>query len=174
MNENNNLAPHAHKRGKGRKFNVIDVLLIVAVVLVVAALVYVFLPSSLIKNLTADETKAIQYTVEFVGVDEAFLNNIQIDQVIYDSVSKSEMGKVYAVDYSHPYEELTYDENNNGVGILTPVEGKYNIQVTITATAQYKSGEGYTVGGTRIAVGEKLFAKFPNFVGEGYCIGLVV
>lgn len=173
MNENSNISTRQNKRGKGKKFNVVDVLLIIAAVLVVATLIYVFLPSSLIKGLTADETKEIQYTVEFVGVDEAFLNNVQQDQIMYDSVSKTEIGKVLAVDYSHPYEELTYDEVNK-TGVLTPVEGKYNVQITVVATARYEAGEGYTVGGTRIAVGEKLFAKFPNFVGEGYCIGLVV
>lgn len=173
MNENNNISTHAPKRAKGKKFNVIDALLIVIALTVIATLVYVFLPSSFIKKLTSDDTVEIQYTIEFVAVDEEFLNNVQIDNAVYDSVSKSEIGKVFSVDYRNPYEELVYDESNNGVGVLTPVEGKYNVQVTVTATAQYTEGEGYSVSGTRIAIGEKIFARFPNFVGEGYCIGLI-
>ena len=173
MSENNNASVHTVKRTKKNKLNVIDIILIVVALVLVATLIYVFLPSSWVKKLTANDSKEIQYTIEFVAVDKAFLKNIDKDQVIYDSVSKSELGKVYAVDYSHPYEELVYDESS-GSGVLVPVEGKYNVQVTIIATAQYTEGEGYSVSGTRIAVGEKLFAKFPNFVGEGYCIGLSV
>ena len=174
MNENNNISTNTTKRAKGKKFNVIDALLIAIAIMVTATLIYVFLPSSFIKKLTADNTAEVQYTIEFVAVDEEFLNNVQIDNAVYDSVSKSEIGKVYSVDHRNPYEELVYDENNDGVGVLTPVEGKYNIQVTVTATAQYSEGEGYSISGTRIAIGEKIYARFPNFVGEGYCIGLTV
>lgn len=173
MNENNNISTNTVKRTKNKKFNFIDALLIVVAVTVAATLVYVFLPSSFFKKLLSDDTKEVQYTIEFVAVDEEFLNNVQIDNIVYDSVSKSELGKVYSVDYSNPYEELVYDESTNTC-VLTSVEGKYNVQVTVTATSQYNEGEGYSVSGTRIAIGEKIYARFPNFVGEGYCIGLTV
>ena len=51
-------------------------------------------------------------------------------------------------------------------------EDKYNVTVTVTVLAQYEEGEGYSVGDRRIAVGEKLSLRFPNYAAEGYCIGL--
>ena len=44
--------------------------------------------------------------------------------------------------------------------------------VTISVMADYDEGEGYSVGGRRIAVGEKLALRFTDFAGEGYCINL--
>jgi hypothetical protein len=44
--------------------------------------------------------------------------------------------------------------------------------VTITVLAEYTEGEGYSVGDRRIAVGEKMSLRFPNFAAEGYCIAL--
>ena len=61
-----------------------------------------------------------------------------------------------------------------GVGVLAAHDGKYNVIVTISADGEYKEGEGYSVNGRRIAVGEKMALRFPNYVGEGYCIALSV
>ena len=153
---------------KGGKFNLIDFLLILVILLTVVALIYVFLPTSWIKRITADESAEIQYTVEFQAVDEEFINNIKEDDNVLDSVSKTGLGTVSAVDYSIRYTELTY--NDDGQGVLVEYPGKYNVHVTIAADADYTEGEGYYVNGTRIAIGEKINARFPNYLGEGYCI----
>ena len=47
-----------------------------------------------------------------------------------------------------------------------------NLVVTVTATAIYTDGEGYSVGGERIAVGHKYNVSFPGFSGSAYCIEL--
>ena len=169
MNDNNSSATKKTKR-KG-KFNFIDFLLVLIVLAIIATLVYVFLPTSLIKRVTSDKTLEMQYTVEILGVDEQFISNIVENDTVIDSVTKSNIGTVAAVDYSMQYTELAYDEENS-TGVLTPISGKYNIVVTISATAEYEEGIGYTVNGTRIAVGEKISARFPNYVCECYCISV--
>ena len=169
MNDNNSSVKQKRKR-KGR-FNIIDFLLIIIVLLIISALIYVFLPSRLINKITSDDTVDIQYTVEVLGVDEDYLDNIAENDPVLDSVTKSNIGTVTAVDYSIQYTELAYNEDGN-IGVLSPIAGKYNIVITITATAQYEEGKGYTVNGTRIAVGEKICARFPNYVCEGYCISV--
>ena len=173
MNENNNSTQHTQKRTR-RKFNVVDFLLIVVVLLICASLVYLFLPSSLVKNITADQTVPLSYVIEVKGVDEQYIDNISVLDLVQDSVSKGELGTVEAVE-NNPYSELKYNmqqEEDNGVGILSSIKGKYNLTITVTATARYEEGEGYTVNGTRIAVGEKIYAKFPNYACEAYCISL--
>ena len=114
---------------------------------------------------------AFRRELELTGVDEAYIDNIVENDVVIDSVSKSNLGTVAAVDYSIQYTELAYNENES-VGVLTPVAGKYNVIVTVNATAQYEQGKGYSVNGTRIAVGEKINARFPNYVCECYCISI--
>lgn len=177
MNESNNSTQQTKKRSR-KKFNVIDFLLIVVILLITAGLVYLFLPSSLVKNITADKTVQIRYVVEVKDVDEQYINNIAASQLVQDSVSKSEIGYVEVNPESAPHYELKYDllEENDGsnsaIGMLSKVDGKYDLIITITADAHYKEGEGYTVNGTRIAVGEKIYTKFPNYSCEAFCIAV--
>lgn len=171
MKRNLNSPSKAKQKGKGGKFNIIDFLLIVVILLIIGALVYVFLPSSAIKSITADKKVDIDYAIEIIGVDEDFIDNIKQDDVVLDSISKSQLGTVTAVDYSIQYTELKYSEEE-AVGVLSPVLGKYNVIVTVSATAEYEEGKGYSVNGTRIAVGEKISARFPDYVCEGYCISI--
>lgn len=170
MNENTNVK--AVKKRKMR-FNIVDFLLIVIALAVVAALLYVFLPNSFIKGIFADESVTIQYAIEFKGVDEAFLQSIKENDVVIDSVTKAELGTVTAIDYSTQYTELKYDEES-GNGVLSVVPNKHNVIVTITANAAHDTDKGYTIGGKRIAVGELIAVRFPNFTGEGYCISVPI
>ena len=173
MNESNNSTQQIKKRSR-KKFNIIDFLLIVVILLITASIVYLFLPSSWVKNITADKTVQIRYVVEVKCVDEQYKDNITASQLVQDSVSKSEIGYVEAVE-DNPYEELKYNleqETDNGIGILSQIDGKYDLTITITADAHYKAGEGYTINGTRIAVGEKLYTKFPNYSCEAFCIAV--
>ena len=173
MNENNNSIQQKKKRSR-KKFNLIDFLLIVVILLITASLVYLFLPSSWVKNITADKTVQIRYVVEVKGVDGQYINNIAASQLVQDSVSKGDIGYVEAVE-NNPYSELRYDQikdPDSGIGVRSPIDGKYDLTITITAAAHYEDGEGYTVNGTRIAVGERIYTKFPNYACEAYCIGV--
>ena len=43
----------------------------------------------------------------------------------------------------------------------------------IEATAVFNEGTGYTVNSTRIAVGERLSLKFPEYANVGYCVNVI-
>jgi hypothetical protein len=185
---------------KKGKFNFIDFLLILIAALLVVAIVYVFLPSSWIKGMFADKSVDIEYSIEIIGVDQEFIDSldkyIKENDIVIDGVSKANIGTVKAVTDITPYTELKYQYTGvgkveyvdkedkpheldvivptEGKGVLSTVEGKYNIIVTITAKADFTEGDGYSVNGTRIAVGEKINARFPNYVCEGYCISVPV
>ncbi|MBE6576640.1 MAG: DUF4330 family protein [Ruminococcaceae bacterium] len=172
MNENNATVTKTQKSEKKKgKFNFIDFLLILILVMLIASIVYVLMPSNWIKGMFADKSVNIEYSIEIIGVDKAYIENIKDNDVVLDGVSKANIGTVKAVTDITQYTELKYNEETNQ-GVLSPVEGKYNIIVTITATADYNEGQGYTVNGTRIAVGEKINARFPNYVCDGYCISV--
>ena len=169
------------KKKKRVYFNFIDLVLILLIVALIGALVYIFSPVSWIRDLMQDHEKTIQYTVELQNVDEAYLNLIKENDIVGNAVTKDNIGTVTAVDYSNKYTEYVLVESKADSeddakysGKLVEYDDKYNVIITITVTADYDEGEGYSVNSTRIAVGEKLSLNFPDFVGTGYCIGLSV
>ena len=91
-----------------------------------------------------------------------------------DAVTKHGLGTVESVDYSIKQTELGYVKNENDTyeGVLNEYSDRYNVLVTITAEAEYVPGDGYHVDGTRIAVGEAMSLRFPDFLCEGHCISL--
>ena len=161
------------KKTRKKGFNFIDFLLIIFILALVVAAVNIISPMSIISGLHSDSTKTIRYTVEFTCVEKELIDKINENDVVVDSVSKHGLGTVTAVDSSTQYETLEYDEEN-GKGVLSPHTDKYNVIVTITAQGSYTEGKGYSVNDRRIAVGEKLSMRFPNYVGEGYCIALAI
>ncbi len=171
-----NNSPNAgipQKKNK-RKFNFIDFLLILVIITVIGCVIYVFFPISWFQNLRKENVGAIQYSIEVKGVDSEFLNRIKENDVVIDSVSKSTLGTVTAVDYNTKYSVLKYEKNEKGdyVGVLSEYPDRYNIMITITADAEYTPGNGYMVNSCRIAIGEKMYLRFPDYVCEGYCIHL--
>ncbi len=172
-NSANHVSEASEKKKKGR-FNLIDLILVLIILLIIAAVLYVFAPFSWIKRLTDMENTQIHYTVELIGIDESLLDKIKENNTVVDSVSKNELGTVVAVDYNTKYTELQYVSKENGEeGVLVEYPGRYNILITIAADAQYIQGEGYSVNHCRIAVGEKMALRFPDYAGEGHCIGLM-
>ena len=158
---------------KSRGFNFIDLLLILIVIAVILVAINIVSPMSFIDKLKAEGTHTIQYTVEFIGVDEEFVETIKENDIVVDSVSKSNLGSVTVADYNTRYSVLEYSESAQA-GVLTEYKDKYNVTVTITAEAIYKEGYGYSVNDRRIAVGEKMALRFPSYVGEGHCISFSV
>jgi hypothetical protein len=88
---------------------------------------------------------------------------------VLNAVTKNNIGVVSAVDANTPYSVL--DEHS---GIFVEYDDRVNVLITITAEASYNEGEGYAVGEHRIAVGERMALRLPDFSGEGFCIGLSV
>ena len=164
-----------------KRFNFVDVALILLIIGFILTLVYLFSPISRVKKYGKIQEKNIEYTIEIIGVDKTFIENIKEGDTAIDSVSKTNIGTVKSIDtikYTE-YKAVADDENdtseNKQQRPLTTVDfnDTYNLHITINVNANYIDGEGFSVDSTRIAVGEKFFVKFPNFTGEGYCIGII-
>ena len=185
MNNSNNIPPQGTvvQKNKKGKFNFVDLTLVIVTVLLVGVIIYLFSPISLIKNWISKETKNIRYEVEFTNVDKQFIENIKAGDTVIDSVSKSPLGTV-AVDVDHNTKysvlgavpvstENQENTTNKYTGVMIEYPDRYNVRVIIEAEAGFNEGKGYTINSTRIAVGEKLSLKFPNFVGVGYCVNVI-
>ena len=164
-------AKSSHK--KGNRFNLIDFLIILVVLLLVAVVVNIFAPMSWFDRFSRSSDVKIQYTVEFLGVDEQFVDKIKEEDLAVDSVSKNSLGKVKAVDNTQEYTALSYDEESKA-GVLSAYPDKYNVLVTVEVDAEYREEKGYSINDLRIAVGEKMSLRFPDYAGEGYCISVSV
>lgn len=175
MKDKNKITSNTQK-GKNQKkfrFNFIDFLVILTVLLLCAIALSFFSPASVFDKLSKKNEVTIQYTVELLGVDEDFIEKIKEENTVVDSVSKNSLGKVKAVDASTPHSVLLYDQTSDA-GVLSQYPDKYNVLVTIETVCDYAQTEGYSVNGKRIAVGENMSLRFPDYTGEGYCISISV
>ena len=154
------------KKKKSGRFNLIDFIIVLIILSVIATVVYIFAPFSKFHEMISSDSQSIQYTVEILGVEEEFIELVQKEDVVIDSVSKNHMGIVEAVDYNHKFSELRDGE-------WVEHANRYNLIITISATADYMDEVGYQINGERIAVGEQMTLRFPNYVAEGYCIGIM-
>jgi hypothetical protein len=155
---------------KRRGFNFIDVLLILFILAIVFVAVNIVYPTSIVKKLLPQKTHTIQYTVEFAGVDDDYIDAIRENDTVIDAVGKHTVGTVATVSYD-PYTTLEYDGKT---GVLATHENKYNVSVVISVDANYVQSEGYSASDVRIAVGEKMALRFPGYSAEGYCTALSV
>lgn len=175
MNNNINKTENKNEKVK-HKFNIIDFLIILLVAAVIGTTIYAVISWSDIKAIWSTSSKDIQYVVELRGVDAEFINKIKKNDIVIDSVSKNQLGTVQSADSIEPYSILDYEEKTSDdgkktyTGILAEDKTKYNITVYISATAEYEKGVGYTVNGNRIAVGEILDLRFPQFASTAHCI----
>ena len=152
---------------KGRlRFNIVDFFVVLFVVLVLVASVAYFVPEITERFGTNSEVE-ITYVLEFRGVDDDFIANIQSGDNAYEGSQNFSMGTVKSV-ATEAFTSLEYD-NTLGEAILKDHPAKKTLVITITATAIYTEGEGYTINGERIAVGAKYDIRFPNFAGSAYC-----
>jgi len=156
---------------KRHKFNFIDFILILLTVLIILTAINIISPMSFLDKLKSSDTHTINYTVELLGVDDEHIENIAISNNVVDSVSKHSLGSVFAIEDITSHSVLEYDEEKD-TGKLATYSNKKDIVISITAKASYKEGEGYSVNGHRIAVGEKMSLRFPDYVCECYCIGI--
>lgn len=147
-----------------RKFNIVDFLVLVLIAAIIGLAVYAVVYWTNIKSLWATDTMDdFQYAVELRGVDQEFIDKIKNGDTVIDGVSKNQLGTVDRVDKIEKH--TTFDN-----GALVEHPDKFNITVYISTPAEYEEGVGYTVNGRRIAVGEIIEMRFPNFASVAYCV----
>ena len=170
MNSNSHATPGVAKKAK-RKFNFIDFLIVLVIVAILGIVIYVFSPWAQIEKLWSDNDVELTYFVEIKDVDIEYIDSIKEGDEIISSVTKSSLGtireiakmeKAYVYDY-------VLDDNGNMTCVLSEQPKKYNITVKVVVNADFEENVGYTVSGTRVAIGEMLDMRLPSFVCRGEC-----
>ena len=105
--------------------------------------------------------------LEFRGVEEAFIANIKSGESVYDASQNFKRGTVKSVAIES-YSVLEYD-SSSGEAVMKEHPNLKTLIITISVSAIYTEGEGYSINGERIAVGGKYAVRFANFTGTAYC-----
>lgn len=180
---NNNISPKGNaavpnKQNKAnkkkRKFNIIDFFILFLIIAVVGLLIYAISPWSQLKKLWATNETSFQYAVEIRNVDSEFIDCIKNGDAVINSSTKNSLGTVNRIDVKASTQPYYVRDEITGTVEYKPIDtpDKVDITVYVTATAQYEAGVGYTINGCRVAVGEELPLRFPQFAQSGYCVAI--
>lgn len=154
---------------KKRRFNIIDFLITVIILLVVALLAYIFVFSGKAEAGNTDEVKII-YTLEVKNVRDELVDNAKNNEgaTVVEGTSKYNLGKVKLIDS----EKATVSSHNpeDGIYLETDYDNHQNVIVTAEATAKRDGTTGrYSINGFELSVGSLVYLRLPNFAGTSYC-----
>lgn len=152
---------------KRKKFNVIDVLILVLILAVIAALLYFFVFRG---SFSGNDVVSLEYNIKLDIIDNRFHGNVVVGDLVTDTVKAYALGQVISVDYS----PAVYTELNQLTGELMEYEYPDHEQVNIKVRADAKLTNGqYSLGGYPIAVGTRVHFRVPNFVSTGFCTSII-
>ena len=158
-----------NKARKKYRFNIIDVLLILTIIVSVAAIVFLYFYDGAEKGNKDDgEMVEIIYTVEQKAFPDLLRNKINIG----DSVSDAE-GNVIGNVIDREYTDAVYsgiDSEGNFFEEEYPGKKRINVKVRVSALAELDENGFYTVNGRLIGRGQTLELCFPYYTGEMECV----
>ena len=153
------------------KFNLLDALIVLAILAVIAVLLYVFVWSEdrSVENLAGTSAVPITYVVEVSGIHKDFADMIEVGEKPLDSAVKSPLGLITALETQDHY--YTGTNLHDGTLVLSKVEDYVNLYITIETEAMPES-YAYTLNGSDLYVGKLINLSFDDIVCSGYCIAL--
>lgn len=154
---------------KKTRFNIIDVVIILAVLAAIAGVV-VFV---LVRNGTVKTNKTVraEYTVRFTGVREEFLSEFSAGKTVKNSSTRNDIGTILAV--RTPTKTLEYNTDavvgeGDDATVLTSELDTYDVYVTISSTATLSDiGIAY-IDGTKVLIGSPAYYRIDRFAQIGY------
>lgn len=157
------------------KFNFVDAIIIAVVLLVVAALAFIFVfggASSLSNLFGKKETTTIYYAVEFPRLRDDFVDNsvltLKEGTEVIDEVKNYSIGNY--VYYRRNASEVIGTMKDGGT-IVSAYPGYSSVIVVVKAEAEVTPYQ-YTIDGYDLQVGRQVDMSIGNFAGSGYCVAL--
>lgn len=149
-----------------KKYNFIDVILIILVLLVIGAIIYAFV-SPYTTQLTGNAaSRKIEYRVRFEGVPDEIKYSISDGDSVTEATELVNIGKVKKTEFSST-EYVGVDKDGNSVVGICP--GKKNILITVECDASVANGV-YKANGYAITAGRLIDLRVPGFCGQGECV----
>lgn len=148
-----------------RKPNIIDFVILLAVLAVLAAVVY-----RIVIHPGGQEEIRIRYVLEVPEIQTDFCSKVAAENPVFAYTDEREIGIVTAVSTAPAYFKGTDKEGNP---VYTEMEDRSILYVTIEADA-IEMDTGYSVIGHTIQVGTTLEIQFPELYCQAQCISVDV
>ncbi len=130
---------------KKYRFNVIDALIILVILIAGALLAYIFVFSDDTQS-TGDNVR-VEYVVEVTSLSaDSFRGKInEGDEIFFNGTKKIKVGTVSKTPQEHYPSYKTAFSNSEGKEVYTPDEERFDITITFEADA-VKDKKGYCIG----------------------------
>ncbi len=148
-----------------RKPNIIDFVILLAVLAVLAAVVY-----GVVIHPGGQEEVRIRYVLEVPEIQTEFCSKVVAEKPVFSYTDEREIGVVTAVSTAPTYFKGTDKEGNP---VYTEMEDRSILYVTIEADA-LQTDTGYIIGGLTMQAGTSLTVRFPELYCEAQCINVDV
>ena len=145
------------------RFNIIDALIILLVLAAVGVIGYVVASEKQTPE-EVKQDKKIQYVIQITELKDEFTGNIKPGETLYEVETNKKLGVVTACNSEKTY----YTDSKKGVQVISEIDGRSNMFVTVEADASFKDNI-YTVNGVSILVGTSI-----RFITPGLTSGAVV
>ncbi len=148
-----------------RKPNIIDFVILLAVLAVLATVVY-----RIVVRTDGQEEVRIRYVLEVPEIQTEFSSKVAAENPVFSYTDEREIGVVTAVSTTPAYYKGT---DKDGNPVYTEMEDYSILYVTIESDA-VQTDTGYIVGGHTMQVGTSLAVQFPELYCEAQCISVDV
>lgn len=150
------------------KFNIIDLVIIAAIILVVFALIKVYVIDK--SSDGANEKVSLQYVIETDMISEELADNVSVGDLVYDAESGKLIGEVTACDSRNA---THVGVSQNGSQVVSDIAGYKSLHITIVTEAD-GGAKGYFANSVSISVGNEYNMMFPELYCTGSCISAEV
>lgn len=151
------------------KINVVDIIIIAAVVIAAGVLLFVWRSSG--QSSAAADTRPVRYTIELSSMTASTAETIKEGDTILDSTKKFVMGTVQSVTLG----PTTTPEKNLQTGdtVQSEIPGKVTATIELICNASETEAALTADSGYLIRVGSEVTAAGPGYAGKGYVVAIV-
>lgn len=154
------------------KFNLIDGLIVLFVVLVAAAGIYLFGGNNSAVGTESQNTTAV-FKIQLTKVDESLYNKfaaaLETEENVWIGVKERFAGKIEELEFS-PSAKITTN-TQTGKAVLAEDPNLFDITIQVRASA-LETPSAISASGTEIRVGEETAIRGKGFAGYGFITDL--
>lgn len=159
---------------KKSKFNLVDILLILGIVITLAACLYVFISLKDTSAAPAADSVKMVFTVELKqkeqSVVDAFTKALENGGSCF--VSEKEKAPAVIKDVAVSTAKKSSSDMQTGEAKLSDVEGRYDLLITLEAEGTMTEKDILADGTAPVKVGDEISVKGKGFAGYGFITSL--
>lgn len=161
------------RKSRAFKLNVVDIIITLLVVGIVAFGAVMIASAFGVSGVGSKQKVEIEYTIQFNGILDEFVDNVDKDEIIVDGQKRYKIGKVKEVWYTD-YIVNSYNEDNSRMEKAVYPDHK-TLYVKVVADG-YKDGGKYYIseGNMHIYVGAPITMHAPDLCSIGYVSDIVI